>query len=85
MKLGVSEMLLPTIVALTVTWCPPHCHCHGLVAEGVPNTESLWHRARAAGVRTPLMDQVYAVLYEHKSPKAALRELLGRDPRPEAD
>jgi glycerol-3-phosphate dehydrogenase (NAD(P)+) len=31
------------------------------------------------------MDQVYEMLYEHKSPKAALRELLGRDPRPEAD
>jgi glycerol-3-phosphate dehydrogenase (NAD(P)+) len=56
-----------------------------MVAEGVPNTESLWHRARATGVRTPLMDQVYAVLYEGKSPKAALRELLGRDPRPETD
>jgi glycerol-3-phosphate dehydrogenase (NAD(P)+) len=56
-----------------------------MVAEGVPNTESLWHRARASGVRTPLMDEVYAVLYQGKCPKAALRELLGRDPRPEAD
>jgi glycerol-3-phosphate dehydrogenase (NAD(P)+) len=56
-----------------------------MVAEGVPNTESLWRCARASGVRTPLMDAVYAVLYEGKAPKAALRELLGRDPRPEAD
>jgi len=56
-----------------------------MVAEGVPNTQSLWHRARAGGVRTPLMDEVYAVLYENKPPKVALRELLGRDPRPEAD
>lgn len=54
-----------------------------MVAEGVPNTESLWHAARAAGVRTPLLDEVYAVLYENKSPRLALRELLGRDPRPE--
>jgi glycerol-3-phosphate dehydrogenase (NAD(P)+) len=30
------------------------------------------------------MDEVYAVLYKGKSPKEALRELLGRDPRPEA-
>ena len=56
-----------------------------MVAEGVPNTQSLWQRARSAGVRTPLMDEVYAVLYEGKSPQVALRELLGRDPRPEAD
>lgn len=56
-----------------------------MVAEGVPNTESLWHAARAAAVRTPLLDEVYAVLYQNKSPKLALRELLGRDPRPEVD
>jgi glycerol-3-phosphate dehydrogenase (NAD(P)+) len=56
-----------------------------MVAEGVPNTESLWRCARAKGVRTPLMDEVFAVLYEGKSPTAALRELFGRDPRPEAD
>lgn len=67
-------MPLPEIVAST-----------RMVAEGVPNTESLWHRARSAKVRTPLLDEVYAVLYEAKSPQVALRELLGRDPRPEAD
>ena len=56
-----------------------------MVAEGVPNTESLWRRAREAQVRTPLMDAVHDVLYMGKSPQAALRELLGRDPRPEVD
>lgn len=56
-----------------------------MVAEGVPNTESLWRCARSSGVRTPLMDAVYAVLYEGKAPKAALRDLLGRDPRRETD
>ena len=56
-----------------------------MVAEGVPNTESLFQCARKAGVRTPLLDEVYAVLYGDKAPKHALRELLGRDPRPEAE
>ncbi len=56
-----------------------------MVAEGVPNTESLWHCARKEGVRMPLLDEVHAVLYQSKSPKDALRELLGRDPRPETD
>lgn len=55
-----------------------------MVAEGVPNTESLWHCARKAEVRTPLLDEVYAMLYQGKAPRMALRELLGRDPRPEA-
>ena len=45
-----------------------------MVAEGVPNTESLWHCARKAGVRTPLLDEVYAVLYSGKPVRAtALR------------
>ncbi|HEY2574310.1 MAG TPA: NAD(P)H-dependent glycerol-3-phosphate dehydrogenase [Verrucomicrobiaceae bacterium] len=56
-----------------------------MVAEGVPNTESLWRCARRIEVDTPLLDEVYAVLYQGKSSKDALRELLGRDPRPEAD
>ncbi|TLD69715.1 NAD(P)-dependent glycerol-3-phosphate dehydrogenase [Phragmitibacter flavus] len=56
-----------------------------MVAEGVPNTESLWLCARGRGVRTPLLDEVHAVLYEQKSPREALRELFSRDPRPEVD
>lgn len=56
-----------------------------MVAEGVPNTESLWHCARRAGVRTPLLDEVYEVLYSGKEPAKALKELLSRDPRPEVD
>lgn len=56
-----------------------------MVAEGVPNTESLWRCARKIGADTPLLDEVYAILYQDKPPRDALRELLGRDPRPEAD
>jgi glycerol-3-phosphate dehydrogenase (NAD(P)+) len=56
-----------------------------MVAEGVPNTASLHQAARACKVRTPLLDEIYAILYEDKSPKAAMRDLLSRDPRPESD
>jgi glycerol-3-phosphate dehydrogenase (NAD(P)+) len=56
-----------------------------MVAEGVLNTLSLWHCAKQSKVRTPLLDEIHAVLYEDKSPKVALQELLGRDPRPELD
>ncbi len=55
-----------------------------MVAEGVPNTESIYHAARRAGVRTPIIDTVYAVLYENLSPREGLRALFARDPRPEA-
>jgi glycerol-3-phosphate dehydrogenase (NAD(P)+) len=55
----------------------------GMVAEGVPNTLSIHDAARKAGVRTPILDGVYAVLYQGKPAAAAMRELLDRDPRPE--
>ena len=56
-----------------------------MVAEGVPNTQSLHQCAQQAGVRTPLLDAVYAILYQGKAPHHALRELLGREPRAEFD
>lgn len=55
------------------------------VAEGVPNAKNVYELARKLGVRTPLIDQTYAVLYENKPPAAALRELFERDPRSETD
>ncbi len=55
------------------------------VAEGLPNTESVYKLAKKTGVRTPLIDQIYAVLYENKPAQEALGELLNRDPRTEGD
>jgi glycerol-3-phosphate dehydrogenase (NAD(P)+) len=56
-----------------------------MVAEGVPNTESIYLAARRHGVSTPIIDQVYAILYQQKPPADALKELLTRDPRAETD
>jgi glycerol-3-phosphate dehydrogenase (NAD(P)+) len=56
-----------------------------MIAEGVPNTLSLRECAQATGVRTPLLDAIYDVLYQGKAPVHALRELLGREPRGEAE
>jgi glycerol-3-phosphate dehydrogenase (NAD(P)+) len=55
------------------------------VAEGLPNTKSVYKLAKKNAVRTPLIDQIYAVLYEDKPAREALSELLSRDPRPEGD
>lgn len=57
----------------------------GMVAEGVPNTLSVYEIARKLNVRTPLIDAVYSVLHESKPPMDALVELMSRDPRPELD
>jgi len=56
-----------------------------MVAEGVPNTASLYEAAAAHGVRTPLLAEIFAILHEGKPARDAMRTLLSRDPRPEAE
>jgi glycerol-3-phosphate dehydrogenase (NAD(P)+) len=53
------------------------------VAEGVPNAKNTFEMARKLNVRTPLIDEVYAVLFENKSTTEALESLLNRDLRAE--
>jgi glycerol-3-phosphate dehydrogenase (NAD(P)+) len=55
----------------------------GMVAEGVPNTQSIHDAARKAGIRTPIIDAVHSILYEGKPAARAMHDLLNRDPRPE--
>ncbi len=55
----------------------------GMVAEGVPNTLSIHDAARRIGVRTPIIDAVFAIIYQNKPVSLAMRELLTRDPRRE--
>ncbi|MEX2578331.1 MAG: NAD(P)H-dependent glycerol-3-phosphate dehydrogenase [Verrucomicrobiales bacterium] len=55
------------------------------VAEGVPNARNAYELARKLGVRTPLIDEGYAVLHEGKPTAEALRQLLERNPRSEVD
>ncbi len=56
-----------------------------MVAEGVPTARSAHARARELGVKTPVLDQVHAMLYEKRSPAEALRGLFLREPRPESE
>ena len=71
LALGAGQSLEAAVAAL------------GMVAEGVPNALSIHDAARKAGVRTPIIDAVYAILYQGKPAAVAMRELLDRDPRPE--
>jgi glycerol-3-phosphate dehydrogenase (NAD(P)+) len=51
-----------------------------MVAEGVRTAKSLFHLARRYNVQTPVIDQVYRVLYEGLQPSEALKELMARPP-----
>ena len=54
-----------------------------VVAEGVKTASSACELARKAGVDTPIIGEVHAVLYEDKDPRAAVRALMQRDAKPE--
>jgi glycerol-3-phosphate dehydrogenase (NAD(P)+) len=56
-----------------------------MIAEGVPTARSAHQLAQKLGIETPIIDQVHALLYEKRSPREAMMELLNRDPRPEQD
>jgi len=49
------------------------------VAEGYPTARSAYHLARKHGVVTPVIDEVYAMLYEGKNVAQAVRDLMSRD------
>lgn len=57
----------------------------GMVAEGVPNTLSIHQAARSHGVRTPIVDIVYSMLYEDVAPHLALEKLYDLTPRQELE
>ncbi len=65
-KIGRGETLRDILAQMT------------MVAEGVETTRSAYALARSAGVEMPITEQVYAVLYEEKSAKAAVAELMER-------
>jgi glycerol-3-phosphate dehydrogenase (NAD(P)+) len=56
----------------------------GTVAEGVPTAKSARECARKLGIETPIIDQVYSLLYENKPAAQAMEELLRREQKAEA-
>ena len=53
------------------------------VVEGVQTAREVHDLAQSMGVEMPITEQVYAVLYEGRSPRQAVQALLDRDPKPE--
>ena len=56
-----------------------------MIAEGVPTTRSARQCALHANIETPIVSEIYSILYENTQPAEAMRRLLARDPRPECD
>ena len=57
----------------------------GMVAEGVPNTLSIYETSQGISARTPLIDAMHAILYCDQPASKVLHQLLTRDPRSEAE
>lgn len=55
----------------------------GSVAEGIPTTKAAYDLARKLGIDSPITDQVYKVLYEHKPLMDAMHDLVHRKPHAE--
>jgi glycerol-3-phosphate dehydrogenase (NAD(P)+) len=54
-----------------------------MIAEGIPTAKSAYECARRLQVETPIIDQIYSVVYEGKRPADAMQALLGRDQKAE--
>jgi glycerol-3-phosphate dehydrogenase (NAD(P)+) len=50
----------------------------GMVVEGVRNTKAAFELASRCSVEMPITAQLYAVLFEGKSPRQAVTDLMGR-------
>jgi glycerol-3-phosphate dehydrogenase (NAD(P)+) len=55
----------------------------GTVAEGIPTAKSAYECARKLQVDTPIIDQVYSLIYERKAPARAMEDLLQREQKAE--
>ncbi len=54
-----------------------------VVAEGVVTAKGAKHLSETAGVETPIINEIYNVIYNDKSPETAIRELMTRSPKQE--
>ena len=48
------------------------------VAEGVRNTQSVYHLAEKLGIELPIINEVYRALYEQSRPEEAVKRLMTR-------
>ncbi len=54
-----------------------------MVAEGVYTTRSVHEKAEKMGIPMPITSEVFRVLYDNKDPRAAVNDLMLREPTSE--
>ena len=54
-----------------------------VVAEGVPTAKGAKALAQKLNVSTPIIDEIYRIIYENRSVKEAISALMNRDAKPE--
>ena len=50
-----------------------------MVAEGVESTRSIQFLSKQHNIEMPICEQIYQVLFENKSPRSGILELMGRE------
>jgi glycerol-3-phosphate dehydrogenase (NAD(P)+) len=56
-----------------------------MVAEGVKTTLSAYQLAKRLKVETPIIEQMYQILFENKEPRQAVTDLMQRSLKAEMD
>jgi glycerol-3-phosphate dehydrogenase (NAD(P)+) len=54
-----------------------------MVAEGVETTRSVYQLSQKLGIEMPITREVYKTLFENKNARAAARDLMSRESKPE--
>ena len=54
-----------------------------MVAEGIDTTKSVYQLSRRYNVDMPITKEVYSILYKHKSPLKAVKDLMRREKKEE--
>jgi glycerol-3-phosphate dehydrogenase (NAD(P)+) len=54
-----------------------------MVAEGVQTTKSVYDLSKKYGIEMPITQEVYQTLFEGKSARRAVQDLMVRESKPE--
>lgn len=57
----------------------------GQEVEGIKSAKAAWELARQHHIDMPIVEQVYAIIYENKDPKQAVMDLLKREQKDEVE
>ena len=49
---------------------------HGSIAEGVPTCKAVYELGKKEGIKLPLTNEIYKILYERKNLKRAISDLI---------